>query len=163
MISEIALALVVNCMVIPLANRNVPVPKIVKNLLLGKISKYVLCNKKHSESKEMRFEADNDAFADSIFDDDVIVEEKLQKAREINGFIPKILKRSRYDSQFEEITLKYLKTIKNILKEDSHSKQIEDDWTEVVNILDRICFIAFTVAVITSGVVLMFEAPDVNL
>ncbi|XP_057299811.1 neuronal acetylcholine receptor subunit alpha-7-like isoform X2 [Hydractinia symbiolongicarpus] len=161
MISEIALALVVNCMVIPLADRKVPVPKLVKDLLLGKISKYVLCNKKHSESKEMRFEAENDAF--SIFDDDAIVEEKLKKAKEINGFIPKILKRSRYDSQFEEITLKYLKTIKNFLKEDSHSKQIEDDWTEVVNILDRICFITFTVAVIISGVVLMFEAPDVNL
>ncbi|XP_057299806.1 neuronal acetylcholine receptor subunit alpha-10-like [Hydractinia symbiolongicarpus] len=160
MISEIALALIVNSVVIPLANRKVPVPKLIKNLLLGKISKYVFCNKNTTKVNEMYFSAENDAFADNTFNEEDLMEGKMKEIGEIKDLMTKVLKTS--NTVFQQKVLNYLKSIKNILKEDSCSKQIEDDWTEVVNILDRIFFVTFVAVVVISGVVLMLEAPEIN-
>jgi len=190
MVCEIALALIINCIVIPLAVKDVPLPGIIRTLVLEKLARIVLCSYDKPKSNEIRPQKVNnrdnnrneDIFISStnllngsfVFLNDFEKEDnrfsignhpgapniqnnkllKQQSVRNIN---------TKTDTYYEKASLHYLRSISNYLKDEKKSQQNTQDWETVINVLDRIFFALFSLIIIISSIVLVLEAPDINL
>ena len=192
MISEIGVALILNCIIIPLAAKNTPMPYIVRKIFLQNLVYIVCCRREEDRSIErehsMREEkVFNNGYVNSNFNDNITYSKNIRGGRDPEGIpntdknpyanlnrqnndIPNfhtdiiaLRERKRFTSTENSEMLKNITDIRDLLHEEVESRKHNGDWEQLTLVLDRIFFIVFVLTIFISVSIILNDAPKITL
>lgn len=187
MLGEIGMALLVNCLIIPLAVKDTPVPKILLKVFLHGLGKYLLCNSyskiknriKNKESSNQHNDIDliitkqinNQIFSSVLENKGYTSSRKIgnnspikQKINEENSkHITTSHLNTMYNEHFQQAVLDILKNFKEYIDDKRKTQENAEDWEILMKVIDRVFFIMFTIGLFVSIILLGIEAKDIHV
>ncbi|XP_066915226.1 neuronal acetylcholine receptor subunit alpha-3-like isoform X2 [Clytia hemisphaerica] len=193
LISEIGIALILNCMIIPLAARNTPMPYIIKKIFLQKLAYVTLCrrpddvriDKIQNENNEDKLF--NNGYLNSTFNENIIFANNKHVVTSngkimtgdhkqngnhgyhnlMNNAAPMLRERRVIKVASADEPLyemsDKLSAIHDIMKDDVSEKKNSSDWEQLTLVLDRFFFAIFFVTIFVSVGAILGKAPKITM
>jgi len=165
LVSEIGIALMINCIIIPINLWNTPMPSFIKKVFIDILGPLMLCNRKcksicKKNSMAMSFNEISNGNLIKTNGEHILsngINEFRMQDKRIEEKMQHLSSRDTdLSSGFEKDVIKHMKIITDIMTDDKMSSAYNDEWDLLTKVLDRIFFIIFFIIIVSSALILMF-------